>query len=97
MELTTDMIEAMRLDGNAVAGLLQEIFAEEMTACPAECATCGMVGEIGGLLAYVHTPGIVLRCPACGNVVMRMVVTGREIYLDARGARYVRIRMKDKG
>ena len=97
MESTIDPIEQMRLDGNAVAGMLQEIFVEEMTASPTKCATCGEVGEVGRLLAYIHAPGIVLRCPCCGGVVLRLVITGSEVYLDARGARYVKIRMKDEG
>ncbi len=97
MDQEIDVIEAMRLDGNAVAGVLQEIFTAEMTACPAECAHCGQVGELGRLLAYVHTPGIVLRCPGCGGIVLRLVTTGEDVYLDARGARYIKIRMKAEG
>jgi hypothetical protein len=97
MEREIDVTEAMRLDGNAAAGVLQEIFTEEMTACPAECANCGQVGEVGRLLAYIHAPGIVLCCPACGAIVLRVVHTGEYVYLDARGARYLKIRIKDKG
>jgi hypothetical protein len=97
MDNAADIIQEMRLDGNAVAGVLQEIFTEEMTACPAKCANCGQVGEVGRLLAYVHTPGIVLRCPGCSAIVLRLVTTGKEIYLDARGAKYLKIRMKAEG
>ncbi len=97
MDHAIDVVQEMLLDGNAVAGVLQEVFAQEMTACPAECASCGQVGMLGSLLAYIHSPGIVLRCPTCGSIVLRLVVTEREIYLDARGAKYVKIRMKDKG
>jgi hypothetical protein len=84
----------LALDGNAVAGLLQEIFAEEMTTNPAECATCGAVGELGGLRAYVQSPGVVLRCPYCGATMLRVAVTPQAIYLDARGSVYVRLERK---
>jgi hypothetical protein len=79
------------LDGNALAGLLQEIFAVEMTASPTECASCGREGEMGTLLAFTQSPGVVLRCPTCESVVMRVVQTTEAIYLDARGAAYLRL------
>ena len=72
------------LDANATAGLLYEIFGAEMTAAPTECATCGNEGEIGELLAFTEGPGIVLRCSACENVVLRIVQTSEAIYLDVR-------------
>ena len=81
----------LMLDGNAVAGVLQEIFALEMTATPTECANCGHEGEIGALLAFTHAPGIVLRCPACEGVMIRIVQTASAVYLDARGAVYLRL------
>jgi hypothetical protein len=94
MDHEIDITETMRLDGNAVAGILQEIFAAEMTASPTECDHCGQVGELGSLLAYTHAPGIVLCCPSCGGIILRLVIAGDDVYLDARGARYLRIRIK---
>jgi len=86
-----DMNREMMLDGNAVAGMLHEVFALEMTASPTECAHCGNVGEIGTLWAFTQAPGIVLRCPACENIMLRIVETPDAIYLDARGAVYLRL------
>jgi uncharacterized Zn finger protein len=71
--------------------LLFEIFGVEMTAEPTECANCGNEAEIGTLLAFTQGPGIVLRCSACENVVLRIVQTREAIYLDARGAVYLRL------
>lgn len=82
--------EGLVLDGNALAGLLHELFAAEMTASPAECGHCGYQGEIGTLLAFVHAPGYVLRCPGCKNVILRIVETPDAFYLDARGAAFIR-------
>ncbi|MDQ3881202.1 MAG: DUF6510 family protein [Chloroflexota bacterium] len=81
----------LTLDANAVAGLLQQVFAIEMTATPAECAHCGTVGEIGALRAFVRAPGAVLRCVACGGVVLRIVETDRDILVDVRGASRLRL------
>jgi hypothetical protein len=88
----SDMAHALMLDGNAVAGVLQDIFGVEMTANPAACAHCGNVSELGGLMAYTQAPGAVLRCPACEAVVLTIVQTPDAIYLDARGAAYLKLR-----
>ncbi|HEX9618012.1 MAG TPA: DUF6510 family protein [Anaerolineales bacterium] len=86
-----DLNRAMMLDGNAAAGILSEIFTMEMTSCPTQCASCGKQGELGTLLAFMQAPGVVLRCPACENVLIRIVETPDSFYLDARGAVYVRL------
>ena len=86
-----DMNRELMLDGNAVAGMLHDIFALEMTASPTECAHCGNVSEVGGLLAFTQAPGAVLRCPTCEQVMLRIVETPDAIYFDARGAVYLRL------
>ena len=45
----------------------------------------------GELLAFTQAPGVVLRCPACEQVMLRIVETADAIYLDARGAVYLRL------
>ena len=87
----TDMNHELMLDANAAAGLLQEIFGTDMTAAPTECANCGQEGEIGTLLAFTQAPGVVLRCPACEQVVVRITQTPDAFYIDARGAVYLRL------
>lgn len=91
MEEIHDINRELMLDANATAGLLFEIFGVEMTASPTECANCGNSGEIGALLAFTQGPGIVLRCSSCENVVLRIVQTPEAVYLDARGAVYLRL------
>jgi hypothetical protein len=91
MEEIIDINRELMLDANATAGLLYEIFGVEMTAAPTECANCGNEDEIGTLLAFIHGPGIILRCSTCEHVVLRIVQTPNEIILDARGAVYLRL------
>jgi DNA-directed RNA polymerase subunit RPC12/RpoP len=86
-----DMSRALMLDGNAAAGLLREVFGLEMTVTPTRCAHCGNEGQVGMLWAFVQATGTVLRCPACGSVIMRIVETPHAIYLDAQGAAYLRL------
>ena len=56
---------SLMLDGNALAGLLHELFDVEMTIAPVECDTCGRIGELGSLWAFAESPGYVLHCPGC--------------------------------
>ncbi len=86
-----DLNRSLVVDGNAVAGMLEEIFSMEMTASPTECAACGYEGEMGTLLAFIAAPGLVLRCPGCSHVILRIVSTPWAVYLDARGAVYLRL------
>jgi hypothetical protein len=88
---SADASQALMVDGNAIAGLLDEIFTHEMTVSIAECAFCGKRGEIGGVRVFSEGPGVVLRCPYCSNVLMRIVRTSTSIYLDARGMAYIQI------
>lgn len=58
------------LDGNAIAGLLHEIFQEEMTAATATCATCGSAAPVADGVVYPRLPGEVVRCRSCGGLLM---------------------------
>lgn len=87
----SDMNRSLMLDGNAAAGILQEIFAGEMTASAVQCAHCGQEGELGGLLAFNQAPGLVLRCAACEKIMLRIVQAPGAIYMEMRGTAYVRL------
>jgi hypothetical protein len=75
----------LRLDGNAAAGALGEVFALEITAARGTCASCGATAELGAVVVYAHAPGTVLRCPACTAVLVRLVRGPDRVWLDARG------------
>ncbi len=80
-------IEQARLDGNAIGGLLREIFAVEMTAAVGTCASCGAVNEVGRVQVYVRAPGTVVRCPGCEQVLMKIVRGGGRYWIDMTGVR----------
>ena len=60
----TQTVDDLRLDGNAAAGLLQELFAFEITTAITICEGCGRASPVGALLFYGQHLGAVLRCPA---------------------------------
>ena len=82
-------VEALRLDGNAAAGILSEIFVPDITTASATCATCGTIRPLGALHVYVHGMGTMLRCPSCDAVVLRVARTPTRLWLDPTGARLV--------
>ncbi|PWU17294.1 MAG: hypothetical protein C5B48_16115 [Candidatus Rokuibacteriota bacterium] len=63
----------LRLDGNAAAGLLTEVFAAEMTVASATCAGCGATNVLARAHLYAQAPGSVLRCPNCTALLMCIV------------------------
>jgi hypothetical protein len=92
-----DMNVALMLDGNAVAGLMQQIFGRDMTMARTRCAGCASEAAMGALVAFVRGPGVVLRCPACRAMIARIVETPAAVYIDARGATYMRMEVGTKG
>ena len=61
------------VDGNAIGGLLIDVFGTEMTAASSTCATCGASRPVAELVVYRRAPGTVVRCRTCGSVLMVLV------------------------
>jgi Family of unknown function (DUF6510) len=81
--------DALRLDGNAAAGILSEVFAPDLTAARATCAHCGTTRAVGALVVYAHGMGTVVRCPSCDAVVMCLARTPTRVWLNPTGARRI--------
>jgi len=80
-----------KLDGNAAAGVLQEIFPFDMTLVQATCTGCGTTKEIGALTVYMHGMGTIVRCPSCDTALIRVAQTKGRNFLDMRGVRVLQI------
>ncbi|MGV8964944.1 MAG: DUF6510 family protein [Cellulomonas sp.] len=78
-------------DGNVLAGPLQEIFAVDLTAAVGRCAHCGLTGPVATLRVYSHAPGLVARCPRCGEVMLRLVRSAHAAWLDLTGTARLQI------
>jgi hypothetical protein len=74
-----------RLDGNAIGGLLLEVFRAEMTTQVGTCAACGAVRQVAELAVYRPGPGTVVRCPSCDSVLMVFVEVRGTTCVDLRG------------
>jgi hypothetical protein len=73
------------LDGNVLAGALSELFAIDITSATGQCVSCGTSGAIGQARVYSDAPGLIARCPACSEVVLRLVRSPGRAWLDLRG------------
>jgi Zn finger protein HypA/HybF involved in hydrogenase expression len=85
-------VDDRRLDGNAVGGALSEVFALEVTAAVTTCAGCRSTSPVGALSAYTDGPGVVLRCPTCDRVQLRLVAGRGRYWLDLSGVSSMELR-----
>ncbi len=83
-------MDELMLDGNAVAGLLGEVFAVEMTTATMTCGGCGAAGAVGAMHVF-RGAGVVLRCPDCDHVVAKIVNSGTRMWMDLSGLRMLEV------
>jgi hypothetical protein len=84
----------LRLDGNAAAGMLGEVFVHDLSSARGACASCGVVAEMGSRHLYMFplSPGAVLRCNICHAVLMVFVHAGGRYRLGLQGLKWFEIR-----
>jgi len=73
------------LDGNAIGGLLIEVFGTEMTTATGTCGHCGRVSQVAELAVYRPGLGTVARCRSCDNVLMVFVQIHELTCVDLMG------------
>jgi Family of unknown function (DUF6510) len=83
------MTSDAHVDGNALGGVLIDVFGREMTDARGCCAECGTVNAMGALIAYTRAPGDVLRCPACDSVVLVAVAMPGRVRVSFGALRWV--------
>ena len=86
--MTEDIVA---LDGNAAAGRLGQLFAFDVTVALITCGGCGKDGPLAELRLYGPGAGLVLRCPECDAVLIRMLETERWTSFDLSGAARITI------
>jgi hypothetical protein len=84
-------VDDQRLDGNAVAGALADVFTGDSTMFVDTCDGCGSRTVQAEVHVYVDAPGTVLRCPGCDAVLMRVVRLPGRILVDFPALRHVEL------
>lgn len=67
------VLDGTEVDGNAIGGLLHEVFGTEMTTASGVCGSCGWSGVVAQLSVYRQAPGTVVRCRSCASILMVFV------------------------
>jgi hypothetical protein len=84
-------IDVRRVDGNALGGVLGELFAADVTMATATCGGCRSVAPLATVHVYLNAPGAVARCPGCDAVLLRVVRHETRAYLDLSGIKVLEI------
>jgi hypothetical protein len=83
-------MDEQRLDGNAAAGALGEVFSFEATTAEYGCRGCGRTGALGAAMVYeVRGLGTVVRCPGCDNALIRLSQGRGRRLVDLGGTSYL--------
>jgi hypothetical protein len=82
--MTDDDAADLALDGNAAAGLLHAYFGRDATAEPRGCQSCGQTHAVGRHRLY-RGAGLVLRCPACGDIAALLVELPGRVAVQLHG------------
>ena len=81
----------LRLDGNAAAGLLGDIFAFDITTAECVCGGCKATAPVATLAVYGMEMGAILRCPGCDNALIRVSHLSSGYWIDTRGTSVLRV------
>lgn len=83
-------MDELVLDGNAAAGILHSLYGIELTTAVGVCDGCGAAEPVGAVRLY-RAAGLVLRCPHCEDVLMKIVTAGERAWIDSRGLRSLQL------
>ena len=86
--------ESSMLDGNAAAGLLQQIFAVDVTRASITCVGCESVQPLASLRLYGLPMGYILSCPQCHATLVRAAAHRQECWLDFRGVSTLHLKIE---
>ena len=90
-EMREDPAGDLVLDGSSVGGLLATLLGADVTGMPGQCASCHTIHLVGTMRVYTRGPGVVVRCPSCTEVVLRVVETPSGTMVDMRGVAALRL------
>jgi uncharacterized Zn finger protein len=79
------------VDGNAIAGVLTDLFRFEVTTARVRCASCGNVAMLAQAMVYGGDQGLVVRCLECGDALMVIVQMPGHTRVQLRGMAWLEV------
>jgi len=80
----------LHVDGNALGGLLIELFGRDMTDQLGCCGGCGNVSPLGAV-RVLRGAGYVMRCPFCEKVALALVATPEGVRVAFGSLRWLEV------
>jgi Family of unknown function (DUF6510) len=79
-------MDELMLDGNAAAGVLEQIFGRDVTTVFGTCAGCGARDVVAAVRLF-RSAGLVLRCPTCDTALLTVVESSSHTWVSMVGFR----------
>lgn len=79
----------VHVDGNAIGGVLADLFGQDMTDQSGCCGACGAVRVFAEVQVYRQAPGDVMRCPSCGSVLAVVVSSDAWVRVTVESLRWI--------
>lgn len=73
------------LDGNALAGVLADLFSGDPTSMRAECAQCTRECVVAEMHVTLESSSALAQCPSCGAVMLDVRNDAGGTRIDVRG------------
>ena len=83
-------------DANALAGPVGVLFRVDITTAVGRCTNCGREQPMAQARVFDHAPGVVARCPACDQVLLRLVQGPGHAWLDLRGLTWLQLPVSEE-
>ena len=83
-------MDQLMVDGNAIAGLLREVFAVEMTTAILTCAGCSAREPVGASHVF-RGAAVVVRCRHCEQALMTIVKDDTRVRIGFIGVRSLEV------
>jgi hypothetical protein len=78
-------------DSTALTSHVHDVFRIDITTAVGRCSRCAHTGPMAEVRVFDHAPGVVARCPACDQVLLRLVQGPGRAWLDVRGLSYLQL------
>jgi hypothetical protein len=79
------------VDGNAIAGLLADLFPFDATTATARCGGCGATAMLATAMVYMDAMGAVARCGQCDDVLLTLVESEDRVWVGFAGVTAVEV------
>ena len=79
------------MDGNSLGGPLGEVLSVDITTATGRCSSCQTAGPLAEGRLFGPAPGLVLRCPNCGEPLLRLTTAPGRTWLDLRGLDFIEV------